>query len=158
MSKNIIAILGILVLIFGVASYLMFTENKDLKYDIETLTMEKNLVTDERDNLKTQMETMIPVSEKNALKLVDAYIWENGQKIADTKSYSFHPYSPTYKINDKGTYFEIEVLRGIGKLDGNNLTVSYHALKFEVSKNTGEIVYKGMADSGFPNTVYIRVS
>lgn len=158
MSKNIIAILGILVLIFGVASYLMFTENKDLKDDIETLTMEKNLVTDEGDNLKTQMETMIQVSEKNALKLVDAYIWENGQKIADTKSYSFHPYSPTYKINDKGTYFEIEVLRGIGKLDGNNLTVSYHALKFEVSKNTGEIVYKGMADSGFPNTVYIRVS
>ncbi|MEN6379169.1 MAG: hypothetical protein ABFD15_06285 [Methanofastidiosum sp.] len=158
MSKNIIAILGILVLILGAASYLMFTENKDLKDDIETLTMEKNLVTDERDNLKTQMETMIPISEKNALKLVDAYIWENGQKIADTRSYSFHPYSPTYKIADKGTYYEIEVLRGIGKLEGNNLTVSYHALKFEVSKNTGEVVYKEMADSGFPNTVYIRVS
>jgi len=158
MSKNIIAILGILVLIFGAISYLMFTENKDLKDDIETLTIEKNLLTDEGDNLKTQMETMIPVSEKNALKLVDAYIWENGQKIAGTKSYSFHPYSPTYKITDKSTFYEIEVLRGIGKLDGNNLTVSYHALKFEVSKNTGEVVYKGMADSGFPNTVYIRVS
>ncbi|HNR44697.1 MAG TPA: hypothetical protein PKH80_05980 [Methanofastidiosum sp.] len=158
MSKNIIAILGILVLIFGATSYLMFTENKDLKDDIETLTIEKNLATDERDNLKTQMETMIPISEKNALKLVDAYIWENGQKIAGTKSYSFHPYSPTYKVNDKGTYYEIEVLRGVGKIEGSNLTVSYHALKFEVSKNTGEVVYKGMAESAFPNTVYIRVS
>ena len=158
MSKNIIAILGILVLIFGATSYLMFTENKDLKDDIETLTVEKNLAIEERDNLKTQMETMIPVSEKNALKLVDAYIWENGQKIADTKSYSFHPYSPTYKITDKDTFYEIEVLRGIGKLEGNNLTVSYHALKFEVSKNTGEVVYKGMAESAFPSTVYIRVS
>ena len=104
------------------------------------------------------METMIPVSEKHALKLVDAYIWDNGQKIAGTRSYSFHPYSPTYKVTDKGTFYEIEVLRGIGKLDGNNLTVSYHALMFEVSKNTGEVSYKGMADSGFPNTVYIRVS
>lgn len=158
MSKNIIAILGILVLIFGAISYLMFTENKDLKNDIEALTIEKNLVTEEMDTLKTQMETMIPVSEKNALKLVDAYIWENGQKIAGTKSYSFHPYSPTYKIADKGTFYEIEVLRGIGKLEGNNLTVSYHALKFEVSKNTGEVTYKGMAESGFPNTTYIRVS
>jgi len=158
MTKNIIAILGILVLIFGATSYLMFTENKDLKDDIETLTIEKNLVIGERDTLKTQIETMIPVSEKNALKLVDAYIWENGQKIADTRSYSFHPYSPTYKITDKGTFYEIEVLRGIGKLEGNNLTVSYHALKFEVSKNTGEVVYKGMAESAFPSTVYIRVS
>ncbi|MDY1591203.1 MAG: hypothetical protein RBS85_03440 [Methanofastidiosum sp.] len=158
MNKNIIAILGILVLIFGATSYLMFTENKDLKDDIETLTIEKNLATDERDNLKTQMETMIPISEKNALKLVDAYIWENGQKIVGTKSYSFHPYSPTYKVNDKGTYYEIEVLRGIGKIEGNNLTVSYHALKFEVSKNTGEVAYKGIAESAFPNTVYIRVS
>ena len=87
MNKNIISILGILVLIFGATSYLMFTENKDLKDDIETLTIEKNLATDERDNLKTQMETMIPISEKNALKLVDAYIWENGQKIVgDRKS------------------------------------------------------------------------
>ncbi|KYC44381.1 MAG: hypothetical protein AMQ22_02309 [Candidatus Methanofastidiosum methylothiophilum] len=158
MSKNIIAILGILVLIFGATSYLMFTENKDLKADIETLTTEKNIVTEERDSLKTEMETMIPVSEKNALKLVDAYIWENGQKIAGTKSYSFHPYSPTYKINDKDTFYEIEVLRGIGKLEGNNLTVSYHALKFEVSKNTGEVTYKGMAESAFPSTFYIRVS
>ncbi|NPV49568.1 MAG: hypothetical protein HPY60_00015 [Candidatus Methanofastidiosum sp.] len=158
MSKNLIAILGILVLIFGATSYLMFTENKDLKEDIETLTIEKNLLTEERDRLNTQMETMIPVSEKNALKLVDAYIWDNGQKIAGTRSYSFHPYSPTYKVTDKGTFYEIEVLRGIGKLDGNNLTVSYHALMFEVSKNTGEVSYKGMADSGFPNTVYIRVS
>lgn len=158
MSKNIIAILSILVLIFGAISYLTFTENKDLKEDIETVTMEKNLATEERDTLKTQMETMIPVSEKNALKLVDAYIWENGQKITGTKSYSFHPYSPTYKINDKETFYEIEVLRGIGKLEGNNLTVSYHALKFEVNKNSGEVVYKGMADSAFPSTVYIRVS
>jgi len=158
MGKNIIAILGILVLIFGATSYLMFTENKDLKDDIETITIEKNLIAEERGTLKTQMETMIPVSEKNALKLVDAYIWENGQKIADTKSYSFHPYSPTYKIKDKDTFYEIEVLRGIGKLEGNNLTVSYHALKFEVSKNTGEVTYKGMAESAFPSTIYIRVS
>ncbi len=158
MSKNIIAILSILVLIFGAISYLTFTENKDLKEDIETVTIEKNLATEERDALKTQMETMIPISEKNALKLVDAYIWENGQKITGTKSYSFHPYSPTYKINDKDTFYEIEVLRGIGKLEGNNLTVSYHALKFEVNKNSGEVVYKGMADSAFPSTVYIRVS
>lgn len=158
MSKNIIAILGILVLLFGATSYLMFTENKDLKDDIETLTTEKNIVTEEKDTLKTQMETMIPVSEKNALKLVDAYIWENGQKIAGTRAYSFHPYSPTYKINDKVTFYEIEVLRGIGKLEGNNLTVSYHALKFEVSKNTGEVTYKGMAESAFPSTFYIRVS
>jgi regulatory protein YycI of two-component signal transduction system YycFG len=158
MSKNLIGILAILVLIFGSISYLMFTENKDLKEDIETLTIEKNLLTEERDTLKTEMETMIPVSEKNALKLVDAYIWENGQKITGTRSYSFHPYSPTYKVTDKGTFYEIEVLRGIGKLEGNNLTVSYHALIFEVSKNTGEVTYKGMADSGFPNTVYIRVS
>ncbi|NYT04146.1 MAG: hypothetical protein GKC00_05505 [Candidatus Methanofastidiosa archaeon] len=158
MSKNLIAILGILLLIFGAASYLMFTENKDLEEDIETLTIEKNLLIEERDNLKTQMESMIPVSEKNALKLVDAYIWDNGQKITGTRSYSFHPYSPTYKITDKGNYYEIEVLRGIGKLEGNNLTVSYHALMFEVRKNTGEVIYKGMADSGFPNTVYIRVS
>ncbi len=158
MSKNIMAILGILIIIFGATSYLMFTENKDLKEDINTLTIEKSLLTEERDSLKTQIETMIPVSEKNALKLVDAYIWENGQKIADTKSFSFHPYSPTYKISDKGTYYEIEVLRGIGKLDGNNLTVSYHALKFEVIKNTGEVAYKGMAESAFPSTLYIRVS
>jgi len=158
MSKNIMAILGILVLIFGATSYLMFTENKDLKEDINTLTIEKNLLTEERDSLKTQIEVMIPVSEKNALKLVDAYIWENGQKIAGTRSFSFHPYSPTYKISDKGTFYEIEVLRGIGKLDGNNLTVSYHALKFEVIKNTGEVVYKGMAESAFPSTIYIRVS
>ncbi len=158
MSKNIIAILSILVLIFGAISYLTFTENKDLKEDIETVTIEKNLATEERDALKTQMETMIPISEKNALKLVDAYIWENGQKITGTKSYSFHPYSPTYKINDKDSFYEIEVLRGIGKLEGNNLTVSYHALKFEVNKNSGEVVYKGMADSAFPSTVYIRVS
>jgi regulatory protein YycI of two-component signal transduction system YycFG len=158
MSKNLIALLAILVLIFGATSFLMFTENKDLKEDIETLTIEKNLLTEERDTLKTEMETMIPVSEKNALKLVDAYIWENGQKITGTRSYSFHPYSPTYKVTDKGTFYEIEVLRGIGKLEGNNLTVSYHALIFEVSKNTGEVTYKGMADSGFPNTVYIRVS
>ena len=158
MSKNIIAILGILVLIFGAISYLMFTENKDLKNDIETITIEKNLIAEERNTLKTQIETMIPVSEKNALKLVDAYIWENGQKIAGTKSYSFHPYSPSYKINDKVTFYEIEVLRGVGKLEGNNLTVSYHALKFEVSKNTGEVTYKGMAESAFPSTFYIRVS
>lgn len=158
MSKNIIAILGIIVLILGAASYLMFTENKDLREDIETLTVEKNLLIGERDTLKTQMKTMIPVSEKNALKLVDAYIWEEGQKISGTKSYSFHPYSPTNKVLDKGDFYEIEVLRGIGKLDGNNLTVSYHALKFEVNKNTGNVTYKGIADSGFPNTVYIRVS
>ena len=44
MSKNIIAILGIIVLILGAASYLMFTENKDLREDIETLTVEKNLL------------------------------------------------------------------------------------------------------------------
>jgi len=158
MSKNIIAILGIIALILGAASYLMFTENKDLREDIETLTVEKNLLIGERDTLKTQMKTMIPVSEKNALKLVDAYIWEEGQKISGTKSYSFHPYSPTNKVLDKGDFYEIEVLRGIGKLDGNNLTVSYHALKFEVNKNTGNVTYKGIADSGFPNTVYIRVS
>lgn len=158
MSKNLIAILSLLVLIFGATSYLMLTENKDLKEDIETLTIEKNLVTEERDTLKIQIETMIPVSEKNALKLVDAYIWENGQKIANTRSYSFHPYSPTYKINDKGNFYEIEVLRGVGKLEGNNLTVNYHALKFEVNKNTGEVEYKGMAESAFPSTVYIRVS
>lgn len=158
MSKNIIAILGIIVLILGAASYLMFTENKDLREDIETLTVEKNLLIGEKDTLKTQIKTMIPVSEKNALKLVDAYIWEEGQKISGTKSYSFHPYSPTNKVLDKGDFYEIEVLRGIGKLDGNNLTVSYHALKFEVNKNTGNVTYKGIADSGFPNTVYIRVS
>ncbi|HOM95350.1 MAG: hypothetical protein GX941_06930 [Candidatus Methanofastidiosa archaeon] len=158
MSKNIIAILGIIVLILGAASYLMFTENKDLREDIETLTVEKNLLIGERDTLKTQIKSMIPVSEKNALKLVDAYIWEEGQKISGTKSYSFHPYSPTNKVLDKGDFYEIEVLRGIGKLDGNNLTVSYHALKFEVNKNTGNVTYKGIADSGFPNTVYIRVS
>jgi len=136
----------------------MFTENKDLREDIETLTVEKNLLIGERDTLKTQIKSMIPVSEKNALKLVDAYIWEEGQKISGTKSYSFHPYSPTNKVLDKGDFYEIEVLRGIGKLDGNNLTVSYHALKFEVNKNTGNVTYKGIADSGFPNTVYIRVS
>lgn len=158
MRKNIIAILGIIVLILGAASYLMFTENKDLSEDIETLTVEKNLLIGERDTLKTQIKSMIPVSEKNALKLVDAYIWEEGQKISGTKSYSFHPYSPTNKVLDKGDFYEIEVLRGIGKLDGNNLTVSYHALKFEVNKNTGNVTYKGIADSGFPNTVYIRVS
>lgn len=158
MSKNIIAILGIIVLILGAASYLMFTENKDLREDIETLTVEKNLLIGERDTLKTQIKSMIPVSEKNALKLVDAYIWEEGQKISGTKSYSFHPYSPTNKVLDKGDFYEIEVLRGIGKLDGNNLTVSYHALKFEVNKNAGNVTYKGIADSGFPNTVYIRVS
>ena len=158
MSKNLIAILAILILIFGATSFLMFTENKDLKEDIETLTIEKNLLTEERDVLKTEMETMISVSEKNALKLVDAYIWDNAQKITGTRSYSFHPYSPTYKVTDKGNFYEIEVLRGIGKLEGNNLTVSYHALMFEVSKNTGEVTYKGMADSGFPNTVYIRIS
>jgi regulatory protein YycI of two-component signal transduction system YycFG len=158
MSKNLISIIGILLLIFVATSYLMFTENKDLKEDIETLTIEKNILTEERDNLETKMETMIPVSEKNALKLVDAYIWDNGQKITGTKSYSFHPYSPTYKVTDKGNYYEIEVLRGIGKIEGNTLTVSYHALMFEVSKNTGEVTYKGTADSGFPNTVYIRVS
>ncbi|HNV94740.1 MAG: hypothetical protein APG08_01521 [Candidatus Methanofastidiosum methylothiophilum] len=158
MNKNIIAILGIIALILGTSTYLMFTENKDLKEDIETLTIEKSLLTEERDALKTQMKIMIPVSEKNALKLVDAYIWEEGQKITGTKSYSFHPYSLTNKIIDKGTFYEIEVLRGIGKLDGNNLTVSYHALKFEVNKNTGDVTYKGIADSGFPNTIYIRVS
>ena len=118
MSKNIIAILWIIVLILGAASYLMFTENKDLREDIETLTVEKNLLIGERDTLKTQIKSMIPVSEKNALKLVDAYIWEEGQKISGTKSYSFHPYSPTNKVLDKGDFYEIEVLRGIGKLDG----------------------------------------
>ncbi|KYC46071.1 MAG: hypothetical protein APG12_00401 [Candidatus Methanofastidiosum methylothiophilum] len=158
MSKNLIAILGILVLIFGATSYLMLTENKDLKEDIDKLTIEKNLLIEERDTLKTKMETMIPVSEKNALKLVDAYIWENGQRITGTRSFSFHPYSPTYKIADKDTFYEIEVLRGVGKLEGNNLTVSYHALKFEVSKNTGEVTYKGIGESAFPSTVYIRVS
>ncbi|NMC76902.1 MAG: hypothetical protein GYA60_06370 [Candidatus Methanofastidiosa archaeon] len=158
MSKSIIAILGLLVLILGGTSYLFYTENKDLKDDIEALTIEKNLLTEERDGLKNQMSTMIPVSEKNALKLVDAYIWENGQKISGTKSFSFHPYSPTNKIKDTGSVFEIEVLRGIGKLDGNNLTVSYHALKFEVNKNTGEVVFKGIGEASFPSTVYIRVS
>lgn len=64
MSKNIIAILGIIVLILGAASYLMFTENKDLREDIETLTVEKNLLIGERDTLKTQIKSMIPVSEK----------------------------------------------------------------------------------------------
>ena len=102
MSKNIIAILGIIVLILGAASYLTFTENKDLREDIETLTVEKNLLIGERDTLKTQIKSMIPVSEKNALKLVDAYIWAEGQKISGTKSYSFHPYSPTNKVLDKG--------------------------------------------------------
>jgi hypothetical protein len=145
MSKNIIAILGMIILILGGISYLMYTENNDLKDE-------------ERDSLKTEMATMIPVSEKNALKLVNAFIWDNGQKIADTKSFSFHPYSATYKIKDNGSVYEIEVLRGIGNLEGNNLTVSYHALKFEVNKNTGEVVYKGMAEASFPNTVYVRVS
>jgi regulatory protein YycI of two-component signal transduction system YycFG len=158
MSKNIIAILGMIILILGGISYLMYTENNDLKDDIETLTLEKNNLLEERDSLKTEMATMIPVSEKNALKLVNAFIWDNGQKIADTKSFSFHPYSATYKIKDNGSVYEIEVLRGIGNLEGNNLTVSYHALKFEVNKNTGEVVYKGMAEASFPNTVYVRVS
>lgn len=158
MTKNIIIILSILALIFGATSYLMFTENMDLKEDIEMLTVENSLLTEERDTLKLEMETMLPISENNALKLVNSYIWEKGNVIAGSRSFSFHPYSPTYKIEDKDNYYEIEVLRGIGKLEGNILIVSYHALKFEVNKNTGEVVYKGKGASVMPSTRYERIS
>ncbi len=158
MAKNIIIILSILVLIFGATSYLMFTENMDLREDIETLTVENSLLMEEKESLKLEMETMIPISEENALKLVNSYIWENGHEIANTRSYSIHPYSRTYKITDNENYYEIEVLRGIGKLERNTLSVSYHALKFEVNKNTGEVVYIGKGDSIMPTTKYERVS
>ena len=158
MSKSIIAVLGILVLLLGTTSYLMFMENKDLKEDIETLNNEKNILIQEKDGLNTEMQTMIKITEKNALKLVDAYLWENGQKIAGTRSFSFHPYSPTYKIKDNGAVYEIEILRGIWKLESDTLTVSYHALIFEVNKNTGEIVFKGIGEASFPDTVYTRAS
>ncbi|HOG73531.1 MAG TPA: hypothetical protein PLP47_01205 [Methanofastidiosum sp.] len=158
MSKSIIAVLGILVLLLGAISYLMYMENKDLKEDIEMLNIEKTTITGERDDLKSDIQIMIPVNEKNALKLVNAYIWDNGQKIAGTRSFSFHPYSPTYKIKDNGNIYEIEVLRGIGKIESDTLTVSYHALMFEVNKNTGEVIFKGIGEATFPDTVYTRTS